>query len=201
MKKILLTDVDGTFLDFAPAYFAYMESKGWVLPEFNPAKRLYVSMGMEPDASDDYVCDFSESDFGANLQAYPDAVRYLERFKRDGWLIVAISKWHNSPKAIANREYNIEKHFGKGLFDKIHCIGLKSNKYPFLENYIKNSSYDVRYWVEDHVEYASMGADLGANSFLLNRPDNQQKWEGLNVFRVNNWLEIYKHSLRVNNQT
>lgn len=197
MKKLLLTDVDGTFLDFAPAYFAYMKSQGWVLPEFNPAKRLYVSMGIEPTASDEYVADFSESEFGHSLNAYPDAVRYLSKFKEAGWEIIAVSKWHNSPKAISNRQFNVEKHFGKGLFSDIHCIGLHANKYPYLHDYINYKGYDVCYWVEDHVEYATTGAELGAISFLLNRPDNQQKWEGLKVFRVNNWLEIYKHSLRL----
>lgn len=197
MKKLLLTDVDGTFLDFASAYFAFMEDKGWVLPEYDPSKRLYASMGIEPDNSDELVKEFSISEYGHNLPAYPDAITYLNKLKKDGWDIVAITKWHNDPKAVANREFNIEKHFGKGLFNSIHCIGLKNSKHSYLDYYINQLKYDICYWVEDHVEYASLGSELGAVSFLLNRPDNHQKWEGLNVFRVNNWLEIYKHSLKV----
>lgn len=189
-----MTDVDGTFLDFAPAYFDFLASKDWVLPELDPSKRMFQSLGIEPDVSDDYVAEFSEGAFGRSLKVYPDAYTYLKKFKEDGWDIVAITKWHDSLEADKNRVANIERYFGKDFFIDVHCIGLKSDKSPYLAHYV--DTYDVSYWVEDHVDWAAKGAKLGATTFLLDRTYNKS-WEGLNVFRVNNWLEIYKHSLKI----
>jgi len=194
MKKVLLTDVDGTFLDFRNSFMRFCKDKRWISPEYKEHERMHQIMGWTPELSDAIVAEYSESSFGATCELHSDAIFAMNYLKETGWDIIAITKWHDSDQAIENRLANISEYFGFSFFKEVHCIGLKGDKRPLLNKYV--NEYDIAFWVEDHVKWAQVGAEEGATSFLLDRGYNTA-WEGLDVFRVKNWLEVCKHAKRL----
>jgi uncharacterized HAD superfamily protein len=91
--------------------------------------------------------------------------------------------------AIKLREQNLDRIFGKGIFERIVCLPCGEDKDEALERY-RDSDF---IWVEDKTENANLGAEMGLNSFLIEHLYNVNDETHEEVTRVKNWKEIYEY--------
>ena len=93
---------------------------------------------------------------------------------------------HLDPKARELRIENLEKVFGKGVFEVVTCLDCGADKDDALEEYRDSDLY----WIEDKPANADLGVDMGLDSILLAHGHNVS-YNG-NATRVINWREVYE---------
>ena len=81
---------------------------------------------------------------------------------------------------------NLEKLFGDTVFEEIICLGTGADKDEALAPY-RNSEC---YWVEDKIQNAEVGYNLGLKSILMSHGHNMDYSGSIPV--VKNWAEIYE---------
>jgi uncharacterized HAD superfamily protein len=95
----------------------------------------------------------------------------------------------DDPWAIKLREQNLDRLFGKGVFERVVCLGCGDDKDEALERY-RDSNF---VWVEDKAENADLGAKMGLDSYLINHIYNENHTLNDNVTRVDNWKHLYDY--------
>jgi hypothetical protein len=184
-NKVILTDVDGTLLDFAGPFQSWMENLG-----FTPRCHLYRTYGISDvfdctiDEKVREISRFSEADEFGFLQPILGAHTVIRSLREAGWHIVAITASHVSEASCARRRANL-----KALFD------IEPYDVFFAGNTIPKSAILHRFgpslWVEDSPFHLMEGVDAGHHSFLIDKPYNRDAvLSNALVTRVNNWFDI-----------
>ena len=186
---IILTDCDGVLLNWAQSYHWWMHRKGY-RPVDSTAYAMDVHYGIDREESRELCKTFCESAAVGFLPPLRDAVKYVRKLHEEhGAIFHCITSMSDDPWAIKLREENLDRIFGKGVFERVVCLPCGDDKDDALERY-RDSNF---IWVEDKTENAELGAKMGLNSFLIDHIYNQGNDISDDVTRVNNWKNLYEY--------
>ncbi len=180
MKPLILTDLDGTLLNFTAAFEDWLTSKD--IP-FHPNKLgdHYCISGMFDHKVDEkqLVSEFFESDYGGNCQALDNTIQHVRELYDLGFDFIGITACSDDEALIELRQKNLLSVFGFCI--PVYATGFHGSKERIL------NSYSSSIWVEDHIDNAIAGNDAGHTVFLINHPYNQEDGP---YTRVKDWEEI-----------
>ena len=188
--KVILTDADGVLLNWEYAFCCYLEQRGhtqiengnW---EYDIAKRF----GISRNEAIKHVKVFNESAAMGFLPALRDAMYYVKRLHEEhGYVFRCITSMSLDPNAKKLRQMNLEKLFGKTAFEELVCLDTGAAKDEALAPY-KDSGL---YWIEDKMENAQLGANLGLKSILIEHGFNMNDTVPQGIIKVVNWKQIYE---------
>jgi hypothetical protein len=185
MKKTMLVDADGVLFNWEYAFNLYMEEHGF---EETPDARLKYSIGERYNISNNQghtmVRHFNESAMIGFLPALRDAVEYITKLADEGWEFKCITSLSTNKYAQDLRQKNLDKVFGEGTFTELICLATGADKDKILRQFEGSNLW----WVEDKVENATAGANVGLRPLVMEHGYNMDDdtWP-----RVKNWSDIY----------
>ena len=184
--KLILVDCDGVLVDWLYGFTKWMKQHGHV-PVVHGEYDIATTFGLEKSEAKEYVRMFNESAAMGWLPALRDAVKYVKKLHEEhGFIFHCITSLSLDEYAGKLRKKNLEALFGKTVFEKITCLDTGADKDEALEPYRESGCV----WVEDKVDNAELGYELGLNSILIAHGHNDD-YEGP-IERVQNWKEIYE---------
>jgi len=187
-EKVILTDCDGVLVDWLFGFKEFMANKGYT--EQDPTGyAVWKRYGLLNKDKGREICEeFNNSAAIAYWTPNLDAVKYVRKLHEEGgYVLRVITSLSLNKYAYKARLQNLHDLFGESVIDELVCLDTGADKDEALEPY-RNSEC---VWVEDKVQNAVLGDELGLNSFLIDLPHNRHL-EYPN--RVNGWEDIY-HSI------
>lgn len=184
-EKAILTDCDGVLFDWEYAFGQWMKRHGYKLYQpdsYNVAERY--ELGMQEKKR--LVRMFNESAAIRKIPPLRDAIKYVRKLHQEhGFIFHAITSLSNDQYAQHLRTKNLIETFGPTVFEKYVYLDTGADKDEALSEYKDTGCY----WVEDKMENADVGAELGLESILV--AHNHNKDYSGTAKRVQNWKEIY----------
>ena len=186
-QSLILVDADGVILDWEYAFSVWMEQHGFLKTEgsqfiYDIGKRY----GIDHEQGRKLIKIFNESAAIGFLPPLRDAMYYVKRLHEEhGYVFHCITSLSLDANAGKLREMNLRKLFGKTAFEKIICLDTGADKHDALEPYRDSGCW----WVEDKIENAEVGLELGLRSILMEHGHNMNHECPYPV--VKNWREIY----------
>ena len=187
MNKLILTDADGVLLNWEWAFRCWMTEHGY---EFNEAgrKSYYLTHHYKDTDTDEIlqqIKTFNESAAIGFLPALRDATHYVKRLHEEhSYKFRVITSLSTDKNAARLREMNLKKIFGTAI-ESVVCIATNAPKDDVLLPYKDTQLY----WIEDKVENADTGYNLGLRSILMEHGHNMD--HQCNYPIVKNWKEIF----------
>jgi len=185
----ILTDVDGVLLNWEYAFNVWMKSHGYeedlslISSEYDMGTRY----GISEKKKRELIKMFNESAAIGFLPPLRDAIHYVRKLHEEhGYVFHVITSLSLDRNAQILREQNLKKLFGETVFEKFVFCDTGADKDEALEPYA--FSYDV--WIEDKVENAELGIDIGLDSILIEHGHNMH-YDGIPLMR--NWKEVYEY--------
>ncbi len=192
MNKIILTDCDGVLLNWEGAFTNWMSMRGYSVDllnrrEYHMGKRY----GISSEEKDRTVRAFNESAWMKYLNPLRDAVYYVDLLHRKhGYTFHMCTSLTTDEYAQKLRIENIERLFGKTAFTKYIFCDTGADKDEALEPY-RDSGY---LWVEDKVENAELGLQMGLDSVLISQPWNSNR-NNDHIPIYANWKQLYEEEI------
>ncbi len=183
MEKIIYTDIDLTLLEFNIGFENFLrDERGMDLPQGKLIgyAQLPHAIEISHEEADKLVHDFFDHHGFANLPALDHAPEATQRLYNEGWRFVGISA---CPESVGTerRKKNLEEVLGIP-FEAVHLSGYAGCKKAILE------SVSPSIWVEDNVNHAHVGHELGFKTYLIEQGHNRDA--EVKVTRVSSWKEI-----------
>ena len=186
-NKIILTDADGVLLDWEYAFNIWMKQHGFTLQEplkYNIGKRY----GIDMEQGKKLIKVFNESAAIGFLPALRDAMYYVKRLHEEhGYVFHCITSLSKDENAQELRRMNLRKLFGNTVFDRFVFLDTGADKDEVLAEYKGSGCI----WVEDKIDNALVGANLGLRSYLIEHGHNMDH-KNTKYRIVKNWKEIYE---------
>jgi len=189
MSKIILTDADGVILDWEFAFDIWMQQHG-----FNKIQggALIYNIGRRYDIGEEQgrklIKIFNESAAIGFLPALRDSMYYVKRLHEEhGYVFHCITSLSKDENAQELRRMNLKKLFGKTAFDKFIFLDTGADKDEALLPYKDLGLW----WIEDKIDNAKAGADIGLKSILMEHGHNMDKPSDKYI-TVKNWKHIYE---------
>jgi FMN phosphatase YigB (HAD superfamily) len=187
-NKLIITDVDGVILDWEGHFHAYMRSNGHLRVNIQPS---YWQETCYPELSQieakKMIYHFNTSAWMMGLPALRDARSGIGRLVENGYKFVAITAMGTDRYSLLARRYNLENIFGKGVFDDV--IG--TDMYDHDSKRSELRGYDGHYWIEDRVDNAILGTEMGLDTILMDHAYNADFAESEHgIKRVSCWANI-----------
>lgn len=184
-RKVILTDCDGVLLDWEYSFKVWMMHRGYeaqVSGTYNIAEMFDITKSEK----DTLVRQFNESAAIGFLPPLRDAVHYVRKLHDEhGYVFHCLTSLSDDPSAKRLRQMNLDKVFGKGIFEVLTCADTGADKHEILEPY-RNSRC---VWVEDKAENAQLGLEMGLSSVLFGHDHNINS--NIGCPRVWKWKHIY----------
>ena len=192
-RQNLLLDCDGVLLNWLGGFIRYAQHK--LKRRIDPAGpsdfNLSEWLGVPEDVVLEMIEAFNSGEGGYFGQLEPEvgAIEALHKAHAQGRYIDIITACSKTPKVIAQRKQNLITVYGD-IFRNIHAVDHSESKQVLL------SGYSDVIWVEDRMENAVMGAELGLKTYLV-RASHNAKHDGLithpNMTWVDGWDCIRQH--------
>ena len=184
--KLILVDCDGVLLDWKYSFFKWMAENGYeVVTE--GVYDVAATFGILKSESRSLVRQFNESARIGFLPALGDAIKYVKKLHSEGYIFHCITSLSKDAYAKQARMENLERLFGKGVFEELVCLDCGADKDEGLLPYKDSGCI----WVEDKPHNAECGIDMGLRSVLIEHGHNVD-YENNNLTKVKNWKEIYE---------
>ena len=184
MKKLILTDCDGVLLNWEYAFCCWMEDRG-CNPIRSDVYDMAVRYGKTKAEMKSLIKVFNESAAIGFLPPQRDAMHYVKKLHEEhGFVFRVITSLSLDPYAKKLRVRNLEKLFGSAIDDVI-CLDTGADKDEALEPYRDSGLV----WIEDKVENAELGVEMGLNSILVEHEHNMDQKD---IPLAKNWKEIYE---------
>jgi len=168
-SKIILTDADGVLVTWLAGFEQFMAEKGRKLI---PGTEHHYSMeqryALTSNEAYEYIRDYNNSHFMANLPPHADSVEYIGRLVDHGFKFVCITSISSHPDAARYRKINLENLYGPH-FQELICLEMGSAKKAALMPW-EGSGF---FWIEDHIKNAEQGHEMGLKSVLVRQDHNQ----------------------------
>ena len=185
-EKLILVDCDGVLLDWKYAFYKYMNENGYTVIEEGQYD-VAQTFGITKEQSRQLVRQFNESARIGFLPGLRDAIKYVKKLHSEGYVFHCITSLSTDYYAGKLREQNLERLFGKDVFERVVCLDCGADKDDGLLPYKDSGCI----WVEDKPSNAECGLDMGLRSFLIEHDFNKD-YENNNLVKVKNWKEIYE---------
>ena len=186
--KVILVDCDGVLLDWEYSFYQFMINRGYEVKEPGHYK-INESFGIPYAEGKSLVIQFNESAQIGFLHSLRDAVKYVRKLHEEhGYVFHCITSLSTDPYAKKLRVRNLEKLFGKNIFEEVVCLPCGADKDDALEPYRNTGCI----WVEDKPVNAELGYELGLRPFLIEHPHNKD-YQTDNFPKVKNWKELYDY--------
>tara|TARA_B110000503_G_scaffold141678_1_gene235904 strand:- start:1441 stop:2058 length:618 start_codon:yes stop_codon:yes gene_type:complete len=185
-RKIILTDCDGVLLDWEYSFRVWMMHRGYEVIGIGEYK-MHLMFNITPELSKSLIRQFNESASIGFLPPLRDAVHYVRKLhEKLGYVFHCLTSLSDDPNAQLLRQMNLDKVFGKGIFERLVCADTGADKNDILEPY-RNSGC---IWVEDKPSNAELGLDMGLKSILMGH-DHNSYFRDNSIPRVWKWEHIY----------
>ena len=190
--KLILTDADGCLFHWNAAFSLFMHEKGLpLLPETEDNYSIATRHGCTYADGRKLVTEFNHSAYIRDLHPFADSRHYVRKLAADGYKFIVITSLSDDPQAFDNRAHNIRKHFGN-VVQELHCLPIGIHKGEMLKRWRGTNLF----WIEDHVENAAAGADVGLRSIVIDHPYNTKYTQHdsklhARVSYATPWEEIY----------
>ena len=185
--KLILCDCDGVLVDWVYGFTKWMKQHGYEIQvegEYDIAK----TFGITKAEGKRLVQHFNESAAMGWLPSLRDAVKYVRKLHEEhGYVFHCITSLSLDEYAGKLRKKNLEALFGKTVFEKITCLDTGADKDEALEPYRDTGCF----WIEDKVENAELGVELGLETILIEHGHNED-YENENIQKVTYWKEVYE---------
>ena len=145
------------------------------------------TFGIPKEQSRQLVRQFNESARIGFLPGLRDAIKYVKKLHSEGYVFHCITSLSTDYYAGKLREQNLERLFGKDVFERVVCLDCGADKDDGLLPYKDSGCI----WVEDKPSNAECGLDMGLRSILIEHDFNKD-YENNNLVKVKNWKEIYE---------
>jgi len=182
----MLVDADGVLFNWEYAFNLYMEEHGF---EMVDKGKLLYNIAFRYDIPEKQgktmIKHFNESAMIGFLPALRDAQEYVTKLADEGWEFICITSLSTNKYAQKLRKRNIDKIFGCGVFKEVICLGTGADKDKVLKQFEGSNCW----WIEDKVENALHGQDVGLRPLVMEHGYNM---DDDRVRRVKNWKEIYE---------
>ena len=128
-KPVIVMDVDGVLLNWGSRFKEYCDIVGVDVSHI--AERLQTTelfslskeLGLNQEETLKLINGYAEHELGSQMTAHFEAVMFINRHKAH-FDFIAVSGFHNSEKALANRKKNLLEVFGD-VFVEVHCVGIE----------------------------------------------------------------------------
>lgn len=184
--KLILVDCDGVLLDWKYAFYKYMNENGYTVIEESQYD-IAKTFGIDKQQAKILVRQFNESARIGFLPGLRDAIKYVKKLHSEGYVFHCITSLSTDYYAGKLREQNLERLFGKDVFERVVCLDCGADKDDGLLPYKDSGCI----WVEDKPENAECGLNMGLRSILIEHDFNKD-YENNNLVKVKNWKEIYE---------
>lgn len=184
--KLILVDCDGVLLDWKYAFYKYMNENGYTVIEESQYD-IATTFGIDKEQARILVRQFNESARIGFLPGLRDAIKYVKKLHSEGYVFHCITSLSTDYYAGKLREQNLERLFGKDVFERVVCLDCGADKDDGLLPYKDSGCI----WVEDKPENAECGLNMGLRSILIEHDFNKD-YENNNLVKVKNWKEIYE---------
>lgn len=189
MDKLILTDIDGTLLNWDYHFDKFMIEKKYRMLEnaqfeYSVAKRY----GIPHLQAIELITEFNRSPRIEQQRPVADSVEYVGKLADLGFRFVAITAMGDFPESKRYREGGLLRYFGD-VFDDIIYLPINAKKTAALEPWADSGLF----WIEDHMVHAEAGYELGLRSVVINRPYVEKYSSHLfpKVSSTSPWLEIF----------
>jgi len=192
MEKIILTDCDGVLLNWEYAFNVWIQSHGYKMVEgganyYDMGKRY----GLSKEKAKEKCKIFNESAAIGFLPSLRDSMYYVKRLHEEhGYTFHCITSLSLDPSAGKLRKMNLEKMFGPTAFTKLVCLDTGADKDEFLDEHYADTGY---YWIEDKMENAIAGLNLGLQPILIEHGHNMNESVPVGMKKVVKCKEIYEY--------
>jgi FMN phosphatase YigB (HAD superfamily) len=188
-ERLILTDCDGTILDWNSPFEAFMSESGYLKkPNTDHDYSIAVRYNISKETAKECIVEFNKSPQIKTLQPFADSEEYIKKLSDNGFKFIAITSVGQCTQIYQNREHNLKNLFGD-VFNEIHCLDMNACKFDTLTKW-SNKEY---FWIEDHKTNAESGKLAGLKSILINHPYNLEYTSNLftSVSDTTPWKEIY----------
>jgi len=192
MNKIILTDCDGVLLNWEWAFCIWMEQHGYTqIPNGNQEYNISKRFQIQEKEGKALVNRFNESAAIGFLPALRDSIYYVKRLHEEhGYEFHCITSLSLDPSAKKLRQMNLDKMFGPTVFTVLECLDTGADKDEFLDEHYADTGY---YWIEDKMQNAIAGLNVGLNPILIEHGWNMNDSVPVGMKKVVKWKEIYEH--------
>jgi hypothetical protein len=188
--RLILTDCDGVLMNWEYAFSVWMKKMGYTTQVNSTESSTYdmaLRYGIDSKEKDLLIRHFNTSSAIGYLPPLRDAMYYMDLLHRKhGYVFHMITSLSLDPMAQDLRESNTRKLFGDTAFEKFIYTDCGENKDEVLAPY-KDSGL---YWLEDKIENAQLGLDLGLESILIEHSYNMNSEI---CPKMKNWSQIYEY--------
>lgn len=190
MNKIILVDCDGVLLDWKYSFHRFLLRHGYISNDIEIDPTCYnISSQYKIGDVSRLTRLFNESAFMYSLPPLRDAVKYVKKmFAEHGYQFHVITSQTNLPQAQQLRIKNLENTFGKEVFHGFTFLDCGGDKELVLQEWAQEGDY---YWIEDKIENAMCGLDVGLQPILMRHDYNEISDKQIPGFW--SWKEIYEH--------
>ena len=187
-KRVILTDIDGVVLNWGTAFNDWMVSRGHQQKGGSASYDVAETYDIPKGQAKMLVRMFNESAQVGFLPPLRDAICYMKKLHEEhGYVFHAITSLSSDPNAQKLRIMNLENLFGKTLFEKYIILGCGDDKDEALEPYRDPGLI----WVEDKVENAVLGTEMGLDSILIEHDHNRNSLPSCRY--SSSWKNIYQY--------
>ena len=161
--KILLTDLDGVYIDWFSGFVSYMKSIGYTATAGVPT--IYNMTDIFPMLKKpwEHIKDFQQSQFYAELKPYEDAKKVYKELYDAGVQIFAITSCGTESETVRMRRDFID---AQGIFTDAMMLGLGESKLDALRH------FNTGVFIDDLPAMVVDGTKAGHTSLLKTMPYN-----------------------------
>ena len=189
MAKRILVDADGVCLNWEYAFHVWLDHHGHdpVVMDQGLFARVADQYGLENDKVIRLVKNFNESAAIGFLPPLRDAMQYIMQMHEEGFIFHAITSVSDDENVKRLRTQNLNKLFGDETFEHVECLPIGSSKKDYLQQFAGTGYY----WIEDNVQNAEDGLEIGLKPLLMEHGYNMN-YTNTHIPLVKNWKQIYE---------
>jgi hypothetical protein len=187
MDKLILTDVDGVLLNWEYAFNIWMQRHGYKLGKNANSYDMGERYDLTNKKKRELVKFFNESAAIGYLPPLRDAIHYVRKLhEQHGYVFHVLTALSDDHQAQELRRQNLQKLFGETVFEKFIYCDTGADKDEILEPYYGSGLL----WIEDKVENAKLGLELGLESILIEHGHNMHTAD---IPLMKSWKDVYSY--------
>jgi phosphoglycolate phosphatase-like HAD superfamily hydrolase len=192
-NKLILVDVDGVLLDWKNGFLQFMAIEG-IVEKDNSKYHVWEWMETKDKKEIDeekgrfMIEFFNRSAWMRFLDPLRDVVDIVKALKAKGYEFKAITSMHTDKPAQELRKMNLAEIFGEGTISDITFLPTGADKTEALSKYEGSGAW----WIEDKVENAKIGKDLGLTPIIIEHEYNKDQYVH-EIPTAKFWSTVYKH--------